>query len=100
MSDEKLIYVNTGCPLCGKGGQLGFRLCDDSRTIVLMCDECDSIWADPRNVAIENILGVEAPKWQITGLSCGIGAGSRWAKHDEIDAAGYADLAAGEAEAL
>ncbi|CAN7744941.1 MULTISPECIES: hypothetical protein [unclassified Variovorax] len=41
-----MLIVLAECPIC-RNGLIGIRRCSDGSTLVLMCDECESVWADP-----------------------------------------------------
>lgn len=43
-------HLETTCPIC-LNGWIGFWRCSDGETIILICDECDSIWADPNDAS-------------------------------------------------
>jgi hypothetical protein len=38
------------CPNCWEGSRSLFRIADKNRSIVLICDECNSIWINPNEV--------------------------------------------------
>ena len=97
---NRLIHMEKHCPICGKGGQLAFLLCDDQTTLVVICEECSSIWQSPMDVGHGVIYAADPPDWHIPELRCGIGEGSRWATRQEIEDAGFGDSIAGESDAL
>lgn len=66
-----MISIKGACPVCGVGA-IGFRLCSDGTTLVVMCDECDSIWTSLRSVGPENPIYLEAAGFLVTGMSCSI----------------------------
>ena len=37
------------CDFCSKQGWLGFYLCDDHETIVLLCVECETVYLSPED---------------------------------------------------
>lgn len=91
-----MLYIAGLCPLC-EAGVRGFRLCSDGVTIVALCDECDSIWIDPRQLDISHVVDHDLATGDIPGLSCSIARPkSRWATRAEVEAAGWADLVHGE----
>lgn len=95
-----MFYLAGICPICG-AGVLGFRLCSDGATIVVMCDECDAIWLDARQLDRALAMSTEPPEFQVPGLSCSISSPrARWAKKPELEAAGWDDLIAGEWQAF
>jgi hypothetical protein len=93
-----MFYLKSTCPLCGTGMR-GFRLCNDARTVVVMCDECDATWIDAREVELSSMVHPDPPAFQVPGLSCSI-MGSRWASRSEIEGAGWGGLIAGEGVGL
>ena len=93
-----MLFLETTCPICGTGAR-GFRLCDDQSTVVVMCDECDSLWLDAGRLDQLDVVYAEPPEFRVPGLSCSI-AKSRWATRAEVESAGWGDLVAGEGVAL
>ncbi len=95
-----MFRVKGECPICGTGS-IGFRVCSGESTLVLMCDECDSLWTDPRSTHASKALYAEAPDFLVPGLSCSIGApASRWASREEVEGVGWGALIQGEGTAL
>jgi hypothetical protein len=86
--------------MCG-AGNVAFRRCSDGTTIVLMCDECGSVWLDPKTVTAESVLNPKAPGFQVPGLSCAVGGGhAGWATASEILRVGWSEIISGEGTAL
>ena len=95
-----MFYIEGACPVCGVGTR-GFRLCSDKVTIVIMCDECEAAWLDPRRVAKTDVVYTKPPHYQLPGRSCSIAApSSRWATHAEIEVSGWVKYVVGEGTAL
>ncbi len=95
-----MFYIESPCPLC-KTGSRGFRRCSDNTTIVLMCDECELIWLNPKNMDLSEAVHASPPSFIIPGLNCSFGgAQSGWATREEIDAQGWVDYIAGQGKAL
>lgn len=92
-----MFYVKPYCPVCGQG-MLGFRMCSDGRTIVLLCEECGAVFLRPDEITSETALHPSWPDYVIEGLGCStaIYAGARWATRDEIRKAGFERFIAGE----
>lgn len=86
------------CPIC-QHGQIGFRKCADSEYIVLMCDECDSIWLEPNTVRSDNVIYTEPPHFIVPMLDCSI-LNSTWASRDDIYKKGWKNYIGGEGKAL
>ena len=95
-----MFYVEGSCPICGTGTR-GFRMCSDKTSIVVMCDECDSIWLDAERLQACNVVYAEPPEYLLPGLACSIAApSSKWATRTEVEACGWGDLISGEGKAL
>lgn len=84
------MFYARDCPICGADGAVGFRMCSDGKTIVLVCDECDSVWLRPDQITGETLILASGPDLIIEGLGCSISVahGAHWATLDEIRAAG------------
>ncbi len=89
-SGERIMfYIEPHCPICNYG-TIGFRMCSDTETIVLMCDECDSVWLEPTNTKSSKVLYPRAPDFKIPGLECSIkDPDSHWAYREEISKRGW-----------
>ncbi len=85
------------CPFDGPYGQIGFRLCSDGKTIVLMCDECDAIWEHPDHLKAENYISAEPPDFYLPDIKCSVKAPlSRWATREEVIKSGWQNFIIGE----
>jgi hypothetical protein len=95
-----MLYTSSECPICGTGAR-GFRLCSDRRTVVVMCDECDSVWIDAMRLEPSEVVYPRPPDFVPDGLTYSIASPeSRWATRSEVQLAGWEDLIAGEADTL
>jgi Zn-finger nucleic acid-binding protein len=95
-----MLYVEGNCPSCD-AGLLGFRRCDDGKTLVLMCDECDAVWLDPADQTIEAVRYPGVHSFKIPGLPYKLGGGAAgWATRAEVERAGWQADIKGEAPAL
>ena len=74
--------IEAECPACG-AGIVGFRVCSDRTTLVLMCDECDAIWTSPILISLDTALFPSAPDFRVAALDCSL-RGSRWAVEEEV----------------
>lgn len=74
-------------------------MCNDGNTVVVMCDECHSIWIDARHLDRAATLDADPPDFRVPGSPCSL-LGSRWAQRAEVERAGWGDLIAGEGVAL
>ena len=75
-----MLFVRTPCSACERG-DLGF-FCAAGGRMVLVCDRCDAVFADPQDAtgpAAEASL-----------------AGGHWAERDEVREAGFDHLILGE----
>lgn len=75
------------CPLCAEG-QIGFRYCSSSETMVLLCDSCGFVWLHPSRLEpeqaedpIDNDFLRKHPACQLRP--------SRWATEEEIREYGW-----------
>ena len=95
-----MFYAQLVCPFC-KGGTVGFRLCSDGTTIVLMCDECDAVWLRADAVSLESPIFPSSPDYRVEGSGCSVATvyGSRWAKYEELLSSGVDSFIAGESDA-
>jgi hypothetical protein len=50
MEPNGLMYHNGLCPLCQQGF-LGFWVCDDQKTMIIICDDCEAAYRSPADVA-------------------------------------------------
>jgi hypothetical protein len=99
MNGAIMYFLAGECPICNSGTR-GFRLCSDQQTVVIMCDECDSVWLDARCLEASDVIYPTSPHFLLPGQSYGVGRGSRWATKSEISAASWANLISGEGGAL
>lgn len=89
-------YLAATCPICGDG-VIGFRRCSDGQTLVLLCDECDTVWLDPQQIDAEHALYPTEPDFIVPTLDCSISApASRWATRAEVELRGWGQYIAGE----
>ena len=95
-----MLYIAKTCPIC-RTGNIGFHRCSDGATVILMCDECDSIWTSPDNVAAETMLDVSEPDYKVPGLDCTPwGSKGGWATLQDVDRVGWSSYVAGEGTPL
>jgi len=97
---DSVQYIKAACPICGTGTR-GFRLCKNAATVVIMCDECDSVWSNPANIGASDVVYMEEPDFRIPGMS-GLAAyiSNNWATRVQVDDSGWGWLVCGEAPAL
>jgi len=89
-----MFYIKA-CPFCGDGA-LGIRRCADGHKLVVMCDECESVWTSPDNISLTNILDIEDNGFKLRDLELEIGGGSAgWASEAEIAAKGWSQFVVG-----
>ena len=82
------------CPFCSEYGNVCFRLAAGKERVVLVCDECDATWLNPNEVSAERADAPQPPDFTISGTNSRLGAGSRWATLEEIQASGFAQFVA------
>lgn len=80
-----MIYASENCPVC-RYGLIGYWRCANSEALVLMCDECNSIWRSPLNLEEDNILEVSGPpSYIVLDTGCKLmGNNARWATKEEV----------------
>jgi hypothetical protein len=91
-----MYYLEENCVVCGDG-ILGFLRCSDGKKIVIMCEECNSVWLTPGEVSHEDPIYTEAPDYLLPDSNISIsGNDSGWASLDEIKSAGFEDYVSNE----
>ena len=95
-----MITIPQLCPVCTTG-PIGFRLCGDGRTLVLMCDECDSVWLLGAELRVETAHSPAWPDFMIPEIGCSVGSpGARWATWEDMGNAGIKDQLLKEGKGL
>ena len=80
-----MVIAQDFCPFEGEYGQIGFLICSDHQTLVLMCDECNRIWISPDALDADHALIAKPPDFLVPGLDCSVqGPQSRWAARLEV----------------
>lgn len=91
-------YFSNDCPVCSSG-VLAFRRCTDSEHLVIICDECGSVWTNPENVAEESAIQVTRNCF-VPGINASVVMGKQgWATQAEIEKLGWSSFVAGHYEA-
>jgi hypothetical protein len=94
-----MLYVQIGCPVC-RAGVIGIRRCADGKSLVLMCDECETVWASPESIDSSNALEAEPPSFVVQQLGVAIAGGAAgWASAEDVAAHGWSDAVKGVQEA-
>ena len=92
-----MFYLKENCSVCGDG-LLGFLLCSDDKTVVVMCEECCSVWLSPDELEQPPIV-TEAPKFLLPESDVSISGGAAtWASLQEIYASGMRRYASRDRE--
>jgi hypothetical protein len=91
-----MLFVRDICSFCEQG-QVGFTMCADHETLVLVCDECYAVWIDPRETSVECALFPNVHDFTVPELNCSL-AGARWATKEEIEEKGWGDYVVGSRE--
>lgn len=95
-----MLYRQKTCPIC-RYGSVGFYICSDSTTLVLLCDECHSVWLDPQEVREDNALDPAAPDFILPGHECSMQPPhARWATREEVHKQGWSNYIVGEGKAM
>ena len=91
-----LFVAKEVCPFC-QGGSVGFLICSDHETMVLVCDECESTWLDPTHISITNVLFPKPPEFKVPGLDCFLKMPEAyWASKEEIVERGWGSFIVGK----
>jgi hypothetical protein len=91
-----MYYIKDNCPVC-RTGVIGIRRCADGHNIVLMCDECETVWASPMQVSTATALEAVPPSFDVQELAVAIAGGAAaWATHAEVTGIGWDGYVAGE----
>lgn len=84
-----MLYVQGTCPFCEAGGFV-FRRCADGQTIVLACDECDSVWLHPDRLGTDAAYYPDLHTGELRELNLSVGGGATgWATRAEVERAGW-----------
>ena len=75
------------CPSCEEG-PVGYRLCANRETIVLLCDNCALVWMHPNKVDKEHARDPLNPDFARQHPQVGLRS-SRWATEEEIEKWGW-----------
>ena len=95
-----MFHVGDPCPVCA-AGFVGFVLCSDQKTVVMVCEECDSLWKVPGKITSETALYTDGPDFTVPGLNCSIAhPAARWAERNDIEKVGWGDFIHGEEKAM
>lgn len=57
-----------------------------------MCDECSSVWLDPRNRTDSSAIVPDPPEFRVSDDCALSGAGAGWASSDDAERAGLVEL--------
>lgn len=91
-----MFFIKNSCPVC-QTGILGIRRCADGQNLVVMCDECETVWISPELISASNALDAPPPAFEVAELGIAIAGGSsEWASHEEIAIKGWRKYVAGE----
>jgi hypothetical protein len=89
-----MFYVADECPIC-RTGPIGFFRLSDGESVVLMCEECTSVWLSPQEIGSDAIYPWE-PDYLVPAMGAGL-LGDRvgWATREEIAKRGWSDSITG-----
>ncbi|TWT76857.1 hypothetical protein Pla123a_22800 [Posidoniimonas polymericola] len=85
-SPEPMCFIGE-CRVCSTG-PLGLRKCGGCNQIVVLCDECDSVWPDANLTQPPQPLAGDDLPCPHCGASL-LAADASWATRDEVDACGW-----------
>ena len=92
-----MYYLESNCNICLEGA-LGFLRCSDGKTVVIMCDQCSSVWLRPEAINGPPVA-LEPPKFLLPDSPISTSGGaSGWATLDEVRSAGMSAFAASDRE--
>ena len=96
-----MFHIEELCPICHVG-PIGFLMCSDGKTLVLVCDECNAVWLDAHAVLAESAVFPSSPEYSVEQLHCSVAssAGARWATMEVIESANLSILVSGEGESI
>lgn len=80
------------CSYCTHQGWLGFYVCGDYQTIVLICDECETIYLSPED-KLRDVPVLDRDGMLPSGVLL---SGGRWANRAEVSALGWEKYVEGE----
>jgi hypothetical protein len=96
-----MVIAQDFCPFEGDYGQIGFLICSDQQTIVLMCDECNRIWLSPDALDDNHALFADPPAFLVPGFDYSVQwPQSRWATRLEVMSYGWSAYIRGGSKAL
>lgn len=75
------------CPSCQEG-TVGYRLCANRETVVLLCDNCALVWMHPNQVDAEHARDPLNPEFARQHPQVGLRS-SRWASQSEVNDWGW-----------
>ena len=80
---QQMYYVGF-CRVCGTG-PLGLRACGNCGEVVILCDECDSVWTDA-DLNAEPLTAGEGDLLCQVCQSALLDSPSRWATREDLEA--------------
>ena len=81
-------YPHLLCAFCDGWGVLLFLYCEDKDVVILMCDECDTVWLDPEAIHEHNCIHINWPDQYVPEADCSI-RHTHWATREELAALGW-----------
>jgi hypothetical protein len=75
------------CPVC-EAGQVGYRVCSNRETVVLMCEECALVWTHPNHVSKEKAEDPVGADFLRRHPDCKLRP-SRWALAEDVQHFGW-----------
>lgn len=98
---RKMIYHLMDCPVCGPfGGSIYFFISSSENEILLMCDECSTVWRNPEELKDGIEVKLNPPDFIIPGTnSTALFPKARWASREEVIKYGWEVYISGEIDA-
>ncbi|MBS2038708.1 hypothetical protein JST97_27250 [bacterium] len=84
---SETMIVCCPCPSCQEGS-VGYRLCANRETVVLLCDNCALVWMHPNQVDADHARDPLNPEFARQHPQVGLRS-SRWANQTEVNDWGW-----------
>lgn len=73
------------CPSCKEGSRFLYRLSDQNNSIILICEECNSVWINPENIGFGYTASDEklVDMFNVQNSEALFDSSSDWASYDQ-----------------
>ncbi|AGC02413.1 hypothetical protein H012_gp035 [Acanthamoeba polyphaga moumouvirus] len=58
------------CPICSSGYRYFYTLAVANNNVILICDECESVWLEPENIGFEDAVSNETLEEKFKVTNC------------------------------